>query len=211
MGQIDRWAATQSTPAAVAQRWYGSLDQVIDSERRALRPIGSTVGEVAARTSDLLTSLFAHPGVRIFLGVRAADTGAPRIPHAVSAGRALALVESVAWPPGRYTAAPTGQIHCDGVYIGQSVLPLITAVGHWREILPLGHQVSAFVVVHPAGSGDLALPATAAEDLTWAHADQATRAILAHLPSGQAVSLQAVLALLTATETGYRADAEGPT
>ena len=45
---------------------------------------------------QLLTDLFALPGVRIFQGVRQAAVDAPRIPHAVSAGHRLVLVESVA-------------------------------------------------------------------------------------------------------------------
>jgi hypothetical protein len=123
----------------------------------------------------------------------------PPIPHVISAGHRLVLVESVAWPPGRYTVTGTGQIHCDGIYIGQSAGPLIAAVGHWRELLP-EHRVSAFVVVHPIARGDLALP-TAAGDLAWALAGQAVRAIRARLPSGhQPVSVHAVLTLLAATD-----------
>src|SRR5215470_11068945 len=93
----------------------------------------------------LLTDLFALPGVRIFQGVRPAAADLPRIPHVISAGHRLVLVESVAWPPGRYAATAAGQIHCDGVYTGQSVLPLLTAVRHWRQALPRGHRVSALV------------------------------------------------------------------
>jgi hypothetical protein len=201
-GTADPWHAGPGVPASVlSRRCHGSLDAVTDSERRALRPIGTTAHEVAASTGILLAGLLALPSVRIFQGVRQPAADVPRIPHAISAGRRLVLVDSVAWPPGRYTASVTGQIHCDGIYIGQSVVPLVAAVGHWREILPPDHQVSAFVVVHPAARGDLALPPAAAGDLTWAPADQAARAIRAHLPSGhQAVSIQAVLALLSAVD-----------
>ena len=72
----------------------------------------------------MLGELPAGPGVRIFQGVRpAAAEDLPRIPHAISAGRRLILIESVAWPPGRYQARADDRIHCDGTYIGQSVLP----------------------------------------------------------------------------------------
>lgn len=207
-GTADPWHASPGVPSSVlSRRCHGSLDAVTDSERRALRPIGTTAHEVAASTGVLLAALLALPSVRIFQGVRQPAVDVPRIPHAISAGRRLVLVDSVAWPPGRYTASGTGRIHCDGVYIGQSVVPLIAAVGHWREILPPDHQVSAFVVVHPAARGDpaarddLALPPAATGDLAWAPADQAARAIRAHLPSGhQAVSIQAVLALLSAVD-----------
>lgn len=201
-GTADPWSAGSAFPAAVlSRRWHGSLDAVTDSERRALRPIGTTAHEVAASTGVLLAGLLALPSVRIFQGVRQPAAGAPPIPHAISAGRRLVLVESVAWPPGRYTVAVTGQIHCDGIYIGQSVVPLSAAVGHWREILPPDHQVSGFVVVHPAARGDLVLPLAAAGELAWAPAGQAARAIRAHLPTGrQAVSTPAVLALLAAVD-----------
>jgi hypothetical protein len=201
-GTADLTHTSPGVPASVlSRRCHGSLDAVTDSERRTLRPIGSTVHEVAASTGMLLAGLLALPSVRIFQGVRQQAADAPRIPHAISAGRRLILVDSVAWPPGRYTASLAGRIHCDGVYIGQSVVPLIAAVGHWRDILPPDHRVSAFVVVHPAARGDLALPAAVTGDLAWAPADQAARAIRARLPSGhQAVSIQAVLALLSAVD-----------
>ena len=202
MRPADRWTAGLVLPATLlTRRWHGSLDAITDSERRTLRPIGSTVHEVVAKTGDLLAGLLPLPSVRIFQGVRPAAANVPRIPHAVSAGRRLVLIESVAWPPGGYTAsATTGQIYCDGVYIGQSVVPLVAEVGHWREILPADHEVSGFVVVHPTAQGDLALPTAIINDLAWTHADQAIRAIQAHLLPGQTVSIRAVAALIAATE-----------
>ena len=154
-----------------ARRWHGSLDTITDSERRGLRPIETTAREVAARTGVLLGELPAGPGVCIFQGVRPAAAGdLPRIPHAISAGRQLILVESVAWPPGRYHQEADGRIHCDGTYIGQSVLPLVNAVRYWRDALPRGHRVRALVVLSPTAEGDLALPATVAEKLAWTRA-----------------------------------------
>src|SRR6516162_8910334 len=102
-GFADGWTADQARPAtALPGRCHGSLDVITDSERRGLRPIGTTAREVAARTGALLNDLLALPGVRIFQGVRPdAAPDMPRIPHAVSAGRQLILIESVAWPPGQ--------------------------------------------------------------------------------------------------------------
>src|SRR5215471_8434070 len=96
--------------SALEQRYFGDLNAITDSEQRPLRPIGSTAREVAARTGVLLT-----------------DPGLPLVPHVISAGRRLVLVESVAWPPGRYETSADGRILCDGVYIGQSVQALRTA------------------------------------------------------------------------------------
>jgi hypothetical protein len=198
----DRRIADQIRPATARPgRCHGSLDVITDSERRGLRSIGTTAREVATRTGALLNDLLALPGVRIFQGVRPdAAQDMPRIPHAVSAGRQLILVESVAWPPGQYAARAAGRIHCDGTYIGQSVRPLINAVRHWRQTLPRGHRVSALVVVYPTTAGHLTLPAPATRDLAWTSADDAVRAIHARLPRGQpAVSMKAVAALFAAT------------
>jgi hypothetical protein len=196
-----RIAALVSPAEAVPGRCHGSLDAITDSERRALRPIGTTAHEVAVRTGVLLADLLALPGVRIFQGVLpAAAQDMPRIPHAISAGRRLILVESVAWPPGQYAARAVGRIHCDGTYIGQSVRPLINAVRYWRETLPHGHRVNALVVVHPTAEGDLTLPAPTVRDLAWTYADAAVRDIRALLPCGRpAVSMRAVAALAAAT------------
>jgi hypothetical protein len=162
---------------------HGSLSHITDSERRALRSIGTTAREVADRTDALLADLLAVPGVSIFQGVRL-TASAPRIPHAVSAGHQLFLVESVAWPPGRYCATATGRVYCDGAYIGQSAGPLLQAVGHWRRCLPRGHHVCALVVVHGAGEGDLVLPRPTGRTLSWVGAKHATQEIRLRLTPG---------------------------
>jgi len=196
----------------LSRRCYGRLDAVTDSERRALRPIGLTAREVAIMTEALLTGLFTLPDVRIFRGVRPAGMDAPRIPHVISAGRRLVFIESVAWPPGRYVITESGQIYCDGVYIGQSVRPLIATARCWGETLPPGHRVSALVIVHPTAGGELALPATM-EDLAWSRASDAVRDIRAHLlDERQATSMRAIAALIAATaqeETGKAGVPEG--
>jgi hypothetical protein len=203
MASRDHWTTEPAGAAepAASSRCYGSLEAITDSERRALRPIGVAAREVAGWTGALLGELLAVPGVRIFQGVRAPAGDAPRIPHAVSAGRGLVLVESVAWPAGQYATTAGGRVHCDGVYIGQSVRPLAAAVRHWREALPDGHRVTAVVVVHLAGrSGGLLLAPGAGRDLAWARPGEAVRCVRARLPRRrQAVSMRAVAALVAAT------------
>jgi hypothetical protein len=186
-------------PAPSAGRWHGSLDSVTDTERRALRSIGTTTHEVAVRTGALLAELLAFPGIQIFQGVAQAAADLPRIPHAISAGRQIILVESVAWPPDRYAATTEGRIYCNGAYIGQSMRPLKHAVRHWQEILPPGHRVSGLVVVHPTEEGDLRLADTAARNIAWARACDAVGAVQAHLPRRrQSASIEAVAALIAA-------------
>ena len=118
------------------------------------------------------------------------------------------LVDSVAWPPGEYATMPTGQIYCDGRYIGQSVLPMINAVRFWRGFLPTGHQVTGLIVIHPTPDAGPAPtpPAPTSADLFWSRADEAVRDLGGRLPPGQQpVSLQALNALVAATsEEGNR-------
>lgn len=197
----DNWISNPPAPSVLfPHRFYGSLDAITDSERRALRSIGMTAGEAAAKTGVLLADLLTLPGVRIFQGVRLASADVPPIPHAINSGCRVVLVESVAWPPGQYAVMPTGRIHCDDVYIGQSVRPLVSAVRHWRSTLPRGHWVSAMVVVHLPADGEVGLPSPQAGDLAWARADSAAVHLRARLPRRQqSVSIRAVAELVAAT------------
>jgi hypothetical protein len=154
----------------LSQRRIGDLSGIADSDRRPLRSIGTTAGEIAARTDSTLTALITIPNVRIFRAVRPAGTTLPLTSHAVSAGRLLILVECVAWPPGWYQIDADGRIRCDGQYIGQSVSPLITAVRSTRRLLPRSHRVSALVAVYRTGNRRYALP-TASGELAWTLAE----------------------------------------
>jgi hypothetical protein len=202
-GAVDSWADEPAEVIArLSGRCHGSLDMITDSERRGLRPIERSAREVAASTFDLLADLLELPGIQMFQGVRAPVTDVPRTPLAISAGRQLVLVESVAWPSGRYATTRSGRILSDGVYIGQSVRPLLATIRDWQESLSSSHRVSGVVVVHPlAGDGDLTLPAKANPGLAWARASEAVGCIRARLPRGgrHPVSMRAVAALVAAT------------
>jgi hypothetical protein len=177
------------------QRHHGDLSAIDRSGQRPLRPIGATVGEVAERTDDLLTALTTVPNVRIFRGFRPAGTTLPLTSHAVSAGRTLILVESVAWPPGWYRTGADGRIHCDGQYIGQSVEDLLAAIRSVQAALPRRHRVSALVVVYRTGTGRYALP-TATGELAWMLAGEAPRYLAERLARDPVtVSRHAVAAL----------------
>jgi hypothetical protein len=176
--------------SALEQRYFGNLNAITDSEQRPLRPIGSTVREVAARTGVLLTDL---------------ASGLPLVPHAVSAGRRLVLVESVAWPPGRYEVGADGRVLCDGIYIGQSVQALRTAARQWAGLLPRNHRVMAAVVVHRTAKGEITLPARGPKDLTWVLADNAIAELRPRIAGGgRAVSRNAVATLMAATAVDPR-------
>jgi hypothetical protein len=195
----DRWVPGPDAPITVLTHHSGSsLDVITDSERRSLRSIGITAKEAAVKTDSLLRHLLELPSVRVLLAVHpAAD--APPVPHVVSSGCRLVFVESVAWPPGRYATTSAGRIYCDGVYIGQSVGPLVAAIRRWQANLPDGHWVSAVVVVHSIGDGEIVLPAASAQDLVWTRSRDAVRAVRAHLPhQPRPASVAAIAALLRA-------------
>jgi hypothetical protein len=157
-------------------RPYGSLDTVVDSERRTLRPIGAGVAEVAWRTDDLLAGLSRLPAVHVFRGTRPAGTDLPPTPHAIVAGRSLVLVEGVAWPSGRYRTDAQGRVFCDDVRTGQSTEGVRAAIRCWREALTPCHRVGAVVVVHRGAGDQWVLPASD-DDLTWAFPETAVAAV----------------------------------
>jgi hypothetical protein len=199
----ERRNREQNVAASMSCRRVGYLGAITDSERQGLRPIGATAYETAARTGILLSQLLAIPGLWIFQGVLPEDTDIPRIPHVVSAGQRVLLVESVAWPPGSYRITKDGRIRCDGTYTGQSVRTLMAAVSYWRHSLPSDHRVSAVVVVHPTSHGRLELPAATAPDVLWTSGDNAVRVIRPYLPQVcQPVSIEVLTALTDATSTG---------
>ena len=199
---MERWTG-RTAPALAASlscRSYGTLDVITDSERRSLRPIGMTAHEAAVRTGRLLVGLLPLPGIRIFQGVRSPVAGTPPVPHVVSVGTHLVFVESVAWPAGRYAIATAGQIHCDGVYTGQSVQSLIATVRHWQETLPADYAVSALVVVHSVNDGELVLPCPDDSGIGWARPSDAVPRIRSCMPPGrQSPGMRAVAALVAAT------------
>jgi hypothetical protein len=182
-------------------RVHGTLGVIADSERRTLRPIGTTAREVAERTGALLAHLAADPAVWIFQGVRPCGHAGPPISHVISVGREVMLIESVAWPPGRYAALDSGDIHCGEQYIGQSTGHLTSALRYWRQLLPADHRASAMVVVHPTTTGELVLPTVCDQPIAWAHAHSALaemRARLGGCGHERAASKTAIAALFQA-------------
>jgi hypothetical protein len=183
------------------QRRYGDLASVSADEHRSLRPVGLAVADVVARTDALLGRLVAIPSVRIFQGVRPRGATRPVAAHAVSAGPVLILVESVAWPPGRYRMDATGRVRCDGHYIGQTTRPLSAAVQNCRLLLPRSHHVSAVVVVHRTARGNYTLPPQT-EELGWALADELPRELQARLARHPSTVSRHTIAALSPDLTG---------
>jgi hypothetical protein len=188
-----------STPDALLdQRHHGNLAALAHTAVRPLRPIGISADEIAERTGDLLDDLAAAPNVRILRAVRPAGTALPVISHAVTAGRTLILVESVAWPPGRYLIDADGRIRCDHQYIGQSVGALTAAVRQTRRLLPRNHQVSGLVVVHRTGDGGRYTLPTASDGLAWVLAEEAAPRLRGRLAADRITVSRHALAALRA-------------
>lgn len=162
-----------------------------------MRSIGVTARDIASRTGVLLADLVTIPGVRIFLSARPAGTTLPPVPHVVSVGRRIILVESVCWPSGNYNVVADGRVHCDGVYIGQSTVALTAAVHAWRNVLTRDHDVRAVVVVH--ATGKVRLPAGVEAQLNWSLAEDAVLRIkaMARAVRGED-NLEAIAALVAA-------------
>ena len=118
------------------------MDDVIDSERRPLRPIGTSAREVHSRTAGLLARFNSRPGVHV-------------------------LVDSVAWPAGSYSTTPDGQVLCDGTYIGQSIDHLVVAVRRLRLNMPGKYRIEAAVVVHPSRPDAPTLPLAHPDEVRW--------------------------------------------
>jgi tetratricopeptide (TPR) repeat protein len=190
------------------QRLHGDLVAVGSDGCRPLRSVSAATSDVLGRTDELLARLISIPSVRIFRGVRPAELAGLLVGHAISAGRRLVLVESVAWPPGEYRLDAAGLVRCDSRYIGQSAQPLAAAVRAYRRSLPRGHRVEAVVVVHQSGSGPYTLPAST-PDLGWIFADELAghlRALLTRQPG--TVSRHVIAALVGPSRHEYPAAAD---
>jgi hypothetical protein len=200
----------------LARRYHGRPDApaTTDAPPAALRPIGTTAKAVADHTGDLLAELLDSPSVRIFRGVGPAPGGGPGrggegvaqavpVSHAVAAGRALVLVESVAWPAGHYELDDDGRVVSDGVWIGQSVAPLMRTAAAWRSILPRSHRVTALVVVHPSADGAVTVAPRRFPDVALVDAVGCHCEIRSALPERPSVSRHTMAALLAAVRTSH--------
>ena len=147
-------------------------------------------------TDRILVGLIAIPGLRIFRGVRTASLNQPLIPHAVVAGRRLLLIESVAWPPGRYELLADGRICCDGTYIGQSSAPFLAAVRQWRTTVPQDHKVSGMIIMHGGAGADISPLAAADRALAWVRAENAVLEVRRRLAQGPEMISASLLEVL---------------
>lgn len=154
-------------PELLSRRWHGDLAAVSADEHRPLRPIGMARADAVRQTEALISPLLDIPSVRIFRGPRLGGPAASiDVAFAVTAGRLVLVVEPVAWPPGCYLMDATGQIRCDGRFIGQTAGTLVAGVTALRARLPHAHRVRALVAVLPIADGAFTLPVPT-KDVAW--------------------------------------------
>jgi hypothetical protein len=190
------------TDEVIARRYHGRrAGQTSASEPSALRPVGITATEVATRTGELLAALLDVPSVRIFSGIGPISADAVSVSHAVAAGRTLVLVESVAWPAGRYDLDAQRRVVSDGTWIGQSAEPLARTVAAWRAVLPRTHRVSGLIVVHTSGGGAVELAPRRFADVAMVDAAGFRPEIRSALPARPSVSRHSMAALLGAVRS----------
>jgi hypothetical protein len=126
------------------------------------------------------------------------DPTIPRVANVVYAGRKVLFVEAMSLPHGSYEIDSFGRVCCDGVYIGQSIAPLLCAVRHWRSVLPWRHEVGALVVVYRTGDNDPTLPPSQ-PNLNWVTAAGAVDFVERWIPDRPRTSTRVLGALVAAT------------
>lgn len=166
-------------PDVLAQRVFGSPGQAvaIDPNPETQRDARHKRGAQRA-CSALLESMLRIPAARLLHAPPAPAQGERRIDHAVVAGRRVALIYSVLWPPGHYANAGTSEqpsIRRNGsgfpVAFPDDYPHFLGQVAQWRSALPEA-EVRGFVVVHPSPPGPVTvdLPGYPATVLLAEHA-----------------------------------------
>jgi hypothetical protein len=149
-----RVAARMFTPEIRARRVFGRPEPArifgasVRHPREARR-------ELAVRlTGDLLARYLADiPAARVFHQVTWPGTEFPEVDHAVLCGHRLVLIDSMIWPPGRYSVDRQGYVQRDGKSFGGGALVLGEAARAFQLLLPR-LEVRGVVVLWPESSDE---------------------------------------------------------
>lgn len=106
--------------------------------------------ELAVRlTGDLLARYLTDiPAARVFHQVTWPGTDYPEVDHAVLCGHRLVLIDSMIWPPGKYSVDRQGYVQRDGKSFGGGALVLGEAARAFQLLLPR-LEVRGVVVLWP--------------------------------------------------------------
>lgn len=102
---------------------------------------------------EAIEQLQRIPGVRVVHGLRASGMGT--VPHAVIAGRRIALIDAQLWAPGRYGVGPNGMITRDGDDVPTAAVEFPHIVERYHRLFGESAQVRGWITVLPERDGDL--------------------------------------------------------
>lgn len=117
-----------------------------------------------------LDELSRMPGVRIVHGLAAPGRASGSVPHAVIAGRRIALIDAQLVEPGRYAIDRTGRMTRDGVTFATTATEFPHAVERYHELFGEGVQLRGWITLVAEREGEL----TVDNALTWERARLAT-------------------------------------
>lgn len=131
--------------------------------------VDTTQKIVEAGMAEVLNDLFKIKALRVFHGLvvpahkldikqgnSVQSTGVDVVPgshldHAITAGQKVALVDSVMWPPGKYSMDNYGNVLLNGQHSHFDLEPYEEDFKRFRANLPSNVKVRMFVTVHSDG------------------------------------------------------------
>lgn len=117
-----------------------------------------------------LEQLARMPGVRIVHGLDAPGRASGSVPHAVIAGRRIALIDAQLVAPGRYAIDRKGRMTRDGVVFPTTATEFPHAVERYHELFGEGVQLRGWITVLAEREGEI----TVDNALTWERVRLAT-------------------------------------
>lgn len=101
---------------------------------------------------EALEQLQRMPGVRIVHGIRAAGIGT--VPHAIIAGRSIALIDAQLWAPATYGVSASGMITRDGHDMPSAAVEFPHIVERFHRLLGETARVKGWITVLPDREGE---------------------------------------------------------
>lgn len=147
--------ANQSAPAVGEQRRVWGEPGRTAMGADAMYPGQNPMRAVLAQRliGDSLSPLLRIPSVRILHGLRVPGGVPGSVPHAIVAGRRIALVDAYLWSPGEYGVDGEGFISRDGERFNSSATEFPHAVERYHRLLGETAQVRGWLVIAPEREG----------------------------------------------------------
>ncbi|CAG7844617.1 Chaperone protein DnaJ [Pseudoclavibacter triregionum] len=164
--------AEESAPAEdLARRSWGEPAKTVMGGAGMYPGVNPMRAILAQReVGKALEQLERIPGVRIVHGLRVPGRTAGSVPHAIIAGRRIALVDAQLWAPAAYAIDRQGRITADGVPFETAASAFPHAVERYHELFGDGAEVRGWITILAEREGQLAVD----NALTWERARLAT-------------------------------------